>query len=143
MVYDIRMISAKDFIRLDAEGRFDLPATQRMFRDTMWACVNSKIGRVLLDIRDASADMTVAQVVSLAAICGEITPTMKDHKIAILNRPKDELDRAQIVASVAAQHHWNIRAFRDFEQAFDWLIVEPDAGMAEPSRPSAAQSQGH
>ena len=52
---------------------------------------------------------------------GALLQFLKDHKIAILNRPKDELDRAQIVASVAAQHHWNIRAFRDFEQAFEQI----------------------
>jgi hypothetical protein len=142
MFYDIRMISAKDFIRLDAEGKFDLAATQHMLRDAMWACFNSSVGRVLLDIREASADMSVAQVVSLAAICGEIMPGMKDHKIAILNRPKDELDRAQILASMAAQHQWNIRAFREFEEAFDWLIIELEPPADDPSR-GAASSQGN
>lgn len=122
MPYDFRMIRGKDFIRLDAEGHFDMAATRRMLLDVIWACARSRMGRVLLDVRDASTTLTAAQVVQLAEVCREVSPSTEEHKIAILNRPQDELDRAAIVAEVAAGHGWNIAVFRDFEESFDWLI---------------------
>jgi hypothetical protein len=122
MHYDFRMIRGKDFLRLDAQGHFDMAATRNMLRDTIWACTQSKMGRVLLDIRDASTTLTTAQMFQLAQVCQEVSPTTEEHRIAILNRPTDDLDRAETVANAAAEHGWNIAVFRDFEVMFKRLM---------------------
>lgn len=121
MPYDIRIISSTEFLRLDAQGHLDLAASRQMLYDTLWACTNRSIGRVLIDTRQATTDMTAAQVTTLADTCRQVTAPADQHKIAILNRPVDEFDRAAVVAEAAEEQGWNVRTFRTFESAFQWL----------------------
>lgn len=118
MSYDLRIVHGLDFVRLDAEGHFDLPATRQIFSDIIWACVRSHIGHVLVDVRDAATDMTAAQVASLALVCNEVSPPPDGHKIAILTR---RLDRAGLLAAEAQEKGWKVEAFYQFEPAFEWL----------------------
>jgi hypothetical protein len=106
---------------MDAEGHFDLNATRKIFQDVIWASAHARVGRILIDVRDATTTITAAQLGTLADVCREISPPDEEHKIAILNRPRDETDRALLLAGMAQDAGWNIAAFRDFERAFDWL----------------------
>jgi len=77
----------------------------------------------LIDVREvATTDMTAAHLCSLADVCREVSAPNEQDKIAILNRPKDEFNRAEFLASMAQGAGWNIMAFQDFEAAFDWLM---------------------
>jgi len=123
MPYDIRIIQGRDIVRLDAHGHADMEATRQLTIDAIWACVHSKIGRVLLDVRDMDVtDLTLAQLSALAHASRQIAPPPDAHKIAVLNRPPDTLDRAATLAAEAQQERWNIRTFRDFEAALLWLV---------------------
>jgi hypothetical protein len=121
MPYAIRIISSRDFLQLDAEGHFDLPMTQRLLCDAMWACVRSGIGRVLIDVRDATTDLTAAQLCSLADVCNQVSHPPGDYRIALLRKHKPEFDRAAFLAAMVKDQGWNIAAFQDFETAFHWL----------------------
>lgn len=121
MPYDIRIIRSREFLRLGAEGHFDLLSTRKLFCDAIWACVRGKIGRVLVDVRDATTDLTAAQLGALANVCREVSPPAEGHKIAILNRPQHPFDRASFLAALAQGQGWNIAAFCEFEKAFEWL----------------------
>jgi hypothetical protein len=46
------------------------------------------------------------------------------NRIAIINHPKDDFDRAAFFETCAANRGFNCRAFRDFEQALYWLMPE-------------------
>jgi hypothetical protein len=123
MPYDLRIIRSREFVRLDADGHFDLAATHRLFADLLWACTNSKIGRLLLDLRDATSELTSSQLCALAKISRDVSPPPDEHKIAILGRPEVQFDRIQFVAGMAQGQGWNIAVFTEFEQAFEWVIV--------------------
>jgi hypothetical protein len=123
MPYDLRIIPSRDFIRMDAEGHFDFPQSRQVFRDVMWACAHSKIGRVMLDVRDAKGDVTAAQICALASVCDEVTPDNEQHKVALLCLPYMQFDRAVGLAAAGRDRGWNIMAFYEFEQAFGWLIT--------------------
>lgn len=123
MPYNIRIIPAREFLRLDAEGHLDLQTSRKLLSDAIWTCLRSKVGRVLIDVREvATTDMTAAHLCSLADVCREVSAPNEQDKIAILNRPKDEFNRAEFLASMAQGAGWNIMAFQDFEAAFDWLM---------------------
>jgi hypothetical protein len=122
MPYDLRIIRSGEFVRADAAGQFDLDATRTLLQDVMWACVRSRIGRVMLDIRDAHSDMTAAQLCALAVVTQDITPPPGQHKIAILTRPELQFDRAALLAGTVQDIGWNLAAFHDFETAFEWII---------------------
>lgn len=124
MPYDIRIIRGREFLRLDAYGQVDLESSRILLGDAIWACVHGKVGRVLIDVREAmGTTLTVPQLAMLAGVCQQISPPPDVHKIAILNRPKDDFDRAAFLAAEAQQVGWNLRAFRDFEAAFNWLAL--------------------
>lgn len=122
MPYDIRIIRSEEFIRLDAEGIIDLPTSQRLMSDAIWACVHSKIGRVLIDVRRATAMLTAAQLAALAEVCRKMSLPQED-RIAILTEPKEDFKRASFLAACVSDQGWNLAAFSDFEQAFNWLCV--------------------
>jgi len=121
MPYDMRVITCKDFLRADANGDFDLQATRRFMSDAVWASFHAGVQRVLLDVRDATTEMTLAQVMNACSALNDMTPIGEQYRLAILNQPKDDFDRAAYAADVAQAEGRNIRAFRSFEEAFDWL----------------------
>lgn len=121
MPYDIRIIRSQEFVCLDAEGHFDLQGSRKFLADAITACSFGQIGRVLLDVRDATADFTTAQVIALANVCREITAPPDEHKIAILTRKDMAFNRATYIAEIAQSEGWNIAAFQEFEHAFTWL----------------------
>jgi hypothetical protein len=123
MPYDIRVIRSTDCVRLDASGEIDLPTSRQLLSDAIWACVHGKIGRVLLDLREAvSIRITMAQLASLAQVCREASPGGREHKIAIIGTNNPPVG-AEYVASLAQNEGWNIEAFGEFEPAFMWLAA--------------------
>jgi hypothetical protein len=122
MPYDLRIIRSGEFMRADADGHFDLAASRALFLDVILACANCGVGCALLDVRDAVSDMTAAQLCTLADVCRKVSPPGDQHKIAILTRPQLQFDRAAWLATVAGDEGWNITAFHEFENAFEWLI---------------------
>jgi hypothetical protein len=122
MPFAVHVIRGRDFVRLDATGHIDMASSRALLSDAIWVCVRSKVGRVLIDVREAtSTEITVAQIGLLVDVCRQIAPADDVHRIAILNRPIDDYDRAELLAAAARQEGWNIQAFRNFEDAFLWL----------------------
>lgn len=121
MPYDLRIVRSREFVRLDAQGHFDVTASRQLLSDLLFACARSRIGRIMLDVRDATADLTVAQLSSLAQAAREVNPPPDEHRIAILTRPEVQFDRATALAGAAQDNGWNIEAFHGFEESFDWL----------------------
>lgn len=121
MPYDIRVVRSCDFVRLDAQGHFDLEATRQVFSEILWACLRSKLGRVLLDVRDAAAELSAAQLGSVANVCRGLSTPPDEHRIAILTSPGQKLARASLLSQFAQDAGWNVAPFSDFEDAFEWL----------------------
>ena len=122
MPHSLQIIQSKDFVRLDAEGRYNVDETRRLFSDAIWACVHSRIGCILIDVRDAYSEMTATQIGALANVCREIAVDKREHRIAILTEPQFQFDRACILVDAVDGLGWNIAAFHNFEEAFNWLI---------------------
>lgn len=121
MPYDIRIVRSREFVRLDADGHFDLAATRTLFADLIWTCARSQIGRVLLDLREAKADLTVAQLVSLANVTHDVAPPPLGHRIALLTRAETQFERASLLATTVQEKGWDMTAFHSFEDALAWL----------------------
>jgi len=132
MLYDIRVINWNDCLHLDAQGHFDFDATQRFFRDAIWACAKSRISRILLDVRDATADLTSTQLAKLAVVAANVAPPEGQHKIAILTRPEAQFTNALFVADKAQDQGWNIAAFQEFESALNWLAGAGSTPWPDP-----------
>jgi hypothetical protein len=120
MTHDIRVIRLRDFLRTDLQGHIDLESSKEALRDVARSCAENHNHHVLIDTRDTTTTATVMDVWDLASSledCG----IGRTNRIAILNAPKDNFDRAAFLETCAANRGFNIRAFRDFESALYWL----------------------
>jgi len=120
MPHDIRLIRLRDFLRTDVRGCIDLESSKRSLQDIAKACTEHENHHVLIDTRDAHSKATPVDVWELAASLEECG-IGRHNRIAVLNDPKDDFDRAAFLETCAANRGFNIKAFREFEKALYWL----------------------
>ncbi len=103
--------------------------------------------QILLDVREASTpSLGPTEIYNLVMILRN-SGLGPENRVAILYRPRDEVNRAQLFAMCANAQGFRVSAFRDFEEALDWLNgttgLEPRAptpdGTVETS-PSSKQN---
>ena len=120
MSYDMRVIPISEFLRTDVSGEIDLPATRAVLKELLDICARSNIYHILIDGREARSRSSTVDVWTLANDLGSLGMSPQ-HRIAILNRPKDDFDRGAFLEMCATNRGYQLRAFRDFENAFTWL----------------------
>ncbi|HJT19222.1 MAG TPA: hypothetical protein VJ746_02050 [Nitrospira sp.] len=123
MAYDVRIIPIREFMRSDVSGTVDLKASRELLRALMAACASRQVDRILIDSREASSKASTVDVWTLANDLGSLGVS-RDHRVAILNRPKDDFDRGAFLELCATNRGYHLRAFREFEEAFTWLTSE-------------------
>jgi len=123
MAYDVRVIPIREFMKTDITGEIDLNASRGMLSELMEACKREQMMRILIDCREASSHSTVLDVWTLARDLGSLGVS-PDNREAVLNRPKDNFDRAAFLELCATNRGYQLRAFREFEEAFAWLTSE-------------------
>jgi len=120
MANGVRIIPVHKFYRTDTTGHFDKAATRRALQEVATACAARGMRSVLLDTRESSTEMSAADVFELATSLEELGFT-RPFKIAIVNRPKDQFDRAAFFEDCATNRGFPTKAFREFEAAVMWL----------------------
>jgi hypothetical protein len=123
MAFDLRVIPIREFMKTDITGMVDLNASRDMLSELMAACKRENMTRILIDCREASSPSTVLDVWTLAKDLGSLGVT-HENRVAVLNRPKDDFDRAAFLELCATNRGYQLRAFREFEVAFTWLTSE-------------------
>src|SRR5690242_13108593 len=129
MAFDIRVIPIREFMKTDLTGEIDLNASRELLRELMAACKRENMTRILIDSREASSHSTMLDVWTLARDLGSLGVT-HENRVAVLNRPKDGFDRAAFLELCAGNRGYHMRAFREFEPAFIWLVSEQSSGEA-------------
>ncbi|HEY7533296.1 MAG TPA: hypothetical protein VH681_11010 [Nitrospiraceae bacterium] len=126
MAFDMRVIPISEFLRTDVSGTIDFEASRAILRELLAVCAQHNVRHILIDTREASSKATSVDVWSLANDLGNLGVSTT-HRIAILNRPKDDFDRGAFLELCATNRGYQLRAFRDFELAFTWLTTEESA----------------
>jgi hypothetical protein len=116
-------------MKTDISGEIDLNASRDMLSQLMATFKRENMSRILIDAREASSRSTMLDVWMLARDLGSLGVT-PDNRVAVLNRPKDNFDRAAFLELCATNRGYHLRAFREFEQAFAWLTSEQPASEA-------------
>jgi hypothetical protein len=131
MPYDLYVVKTSDFLRLDADGRFNKAQTRQVLEGIAKTCVERGVNAALLDVRDARGEMSLTDLYELACTFNEMG-FRHDHRLAILHPFHGE--RAEFFALCAAQRGWQVRAFLEYEEAMDWF-AEPVRKIAPASTP--------
>jgi hypothetical protein len=125
MAVDVRLISLRDSVRTDMVGAFDFEASKAALTASVTSGAECGVPNILIDARKAVAvGGTPADVYTLVMhlLSLGIDP---GYRIAILNDPKDEIDRGKLFEQCARDQGIDAAAFRDYEIALDWLSRTP------------------
>ena len=141
MPLELQIIRAAEFIRLGAQGHFDLAASKVALAHLAGACRKRGIDRALMDLRQLQPGpkpvFSPSDLKVLVNTFREIGFT-KQQRLALLYRT-DPHRRARLFAFLSTQRGWHVRAFAEFEQALNWLS-EDLKEAAKPARSATAKS---
>jgi hypothetical protein len=121
MSFEIHTVSIRDFLRTDVSGVIDFEASKAILTEIVLSCRERSISRVLMDAREAvPLDIGASDIYSLVMHLISLG-FGRGHRIAVLDAPKDEIDRAKLFEQCAHEQGLNIASFREFEGALAWL----------------------
>lgn len=139
MPLKLEIIRATEFVRIGAEGHFDLPASKEALLTVAAACRKRGIQLAILDLRALRPGpkpvFTPADLVELLNTFPAVGFTRR-LRLAILYA-SDPHKRARLFAFLSTMHGWNVRAFGDFEEAMTWL----SSGEQAPERASQVKGE--
>ena len=123
MPLDLQIIRASEFIRLGAQGHFDLAASKAALAEIAAACRKRGINQALLDLRGLRPGpkpvFSPADLIELVNTFREVGFT-HEERLAILYH-SDPHHRARLFAFLSIVRGWSVQAFGDFEKAIHWL----------------------
>jgi hypothetical protein len=141
MPLELQIIRAAEFVRLGAQGHFDLAASKAALANLAGACRKRGIDRALMDLRDLQPGpkpvFSPSDLVTLVNTFREIGFTRR-QRLAVLYQ-SDPHRRARLFASIGTLRGWHVRAFADFEKALTWLSSELEK-ETKPARSATARS---
>lgn len=124
MPYDLHVIRAGDFVRLQAGGRVDFEGSKRVLAGMAEAMIRRGLGRAVLDVRGVEGMLTISELYALASAFPE-AGFRREHRLAVVHRAT-RIDRADFFATCATNRGWNVASFDMFEDAITWLsTAEP------------------
>jgi hypothetical protein len=122
MPHDIRVITVGELIRTDVSGMLDMAATSKALLDLAAVSYQHPRQHILFDVRRATdTNLTLSQVYELASLLTDLGLGVQSRLAVLAGARIDEFDRAHFFETVAQNRNGRVRAFRDFEQAFEWL----------------------
>ena len=123
MPIDLQVIQASEFVRLDANEQLDFPASQQTLQLLARACRKRGLDRALLDLRALPVPkkpvFTPTQLATLMASFCE-AGFGRQQRLAVLYR-NDPHGGARTFAFIGRIRGWQVRAFSEFETAWNWL----------------------
>lgn len=122
MASNIRIIHARDFVKLTADGWLDLDKSRALLLQVAAASSPLSEYQVILDIRTAQSRMTSVELWELAVELSKLRNTFAS-RTAVLCSP-DRVKSAEFFAICARNMGFGVRAFTSFEEAIEWLVSD-------------------
>src|ERR1700722_14355326 len=141
MPIELEIIRAQEFIRLGAQGHFDLKASKAVLAVLAGACRKRRINQALLDLRALRPGpkpvFSPADLVSLVKTFPEVGFT-RAQRVAVLYS-SDPHHRARLFAFISNLRGWSVAAFENLEEAIDWLSSGEVPNTEIGSKPAAQE----
>lgn len=119
MPVDLQIIRACEFVRVNTRGEFDLERTRRVLMALANACRKRGISRALIDVREATSNLTPNDLAALVTVFKEHTAS-RELRLAIIHK-RDQNYRAKLFAFFSAMRGRTVRTFESFEEGLTWL----------------------
>ena len=125
MDLNLRLIHSRDYIKTTPEGELDLAASKqlllRLASENAAPCQYD----ILIDNRHTTGHLSLADITELVRVMIEHRESFRS-KLAILVRPEDTLELAKFMELYAGNRGFRVAAFRDFEEAMNWLMTSSE-----------------
>lgn len=121
-----RIISCRDFLRYDAQGKLDVPAMREALRAMAENCARTGVRHAVLDVREITDAPAIGELFWLADELASLGFACLE-RLAIVYVDRGQ-GRANFFATTARTRGFNIREFTSFERAFEWLSTTSPVG---------------
>lgn len=125
MPVNLKVINTKDFITTTATGKLDLAASKQALLDIVSHIKQPGEYDVLVDTREAESLLTINNLYEIGEALANARMLYRS-RICLLAPAKD-IDKADFLETVASNRGAQIKAFIDFEQAINWLVMRDKA----------------
>ena len=133
MELNMRMIRAKEFLKTAPSGELDLETSKRVLLKLALKSSAPSQYDILIDLRGATSFLSIFDVAKLVQVMIEHRESFRS-KLAILTIPGHRFDIAKFMEMCAEYRGFDVAAFKDFEEAMNWLMTSTELSDAEPHR---------
>jgi hypothetical protein len=124
MATNIRIISARDFVKATPEGQFDFEESKEFLISVASVASALNDHQILIDTRKTDCELSPGELWHLAS-------ELDVRRGAFLGRtavlcPAERFDQAGFFALCAHNRGFRVKAFASFEEAIEWLMSDPD-----------------
>ena len=121
MPLEVQLIRAREFIRVGPQGKLNLDRSRAILESLSTACQKRGIERAMLDLRGVRSEFGPEELAECIRMFREIAcPHIQ--RLALIHAG-DPHRRVRTLALIASLRGWSVRAFDDFETAFEWLAL--------------------
>ena len=133
MDWNLRLIKAKDFLKANPTGEYDLEMAKQALLELAQENAAPRQYDVLIDVRGASLSLSLADITELVQVMIETRDSFRS-KLAILTLPGHRFDNAKFMELYADNRGFLVGAFKDFEEALNWLVEPVEISDAKAKR---------
>jgi hypothetical protein len=119
MATNIRIISARDFVKATPEGQFDFEKSKEFLLAVASAAGALKDHEILIDTRKTECELTPSELWHLASQLDEARHAFSARTAVLC--PAERFDQAGFFALCAHNRGFRVKAFASFESAVEWL----------------------
>jgi hypothetical protein len=125
MDLNIRVIHARDFLKVTSSGAADLETSKKRLLRLAAENAEPRQYDILIDIRQMTSLLTFTEIAELVDMMVEHRDSFRS-KLAILTLPGDGFDRAKFMELYANNRGFHVEAFTNFEETIDWLMASTE-----------------
>jgi hypothetical protein len=138
MATKIKIITAKDFLEVTADGIINFATSRQLLVEVAQAEPHPVDYELLVDFRDSQADLSISDLYQLARELIEHGDSFR-RKVALLVRPGVSFDHAKFFETCSRNRGFSVNAFEDYEHAIRWILSADDPPYSTvPSNPAEA-----
>ncbi len=122
MDLNIRMIQAKEFLKTTPDGELNLETSKQALLELALKNSTPVKRDILIDARGATSRLTITDATELVQVMIEHRDSFRS-KVAMLTEPGQRFDNAKFMELYANNRGFRVGAFKDFEEAMNWLMT--------------------
>lgn len=122
MDLNIRVIHSQDFLKVTATGKVDLEVSKQTVLKLASENSAPRQYDILIDLRQRTGRPSLTDIAEVVNVMIEHRDSFRS-KLAILTHPGPGFDDAKFMELYAGNRGFRVGAFKDFEEAINWLMT--------------------